>query len=79
MPGSPVVEADDGETGSIEDEDSVNMPESESSEDEVYEEMDSRPRRNRHPPMRLTYDTVGSPVLQPQLTSPGVDNLQWQA
>ena len=55
------------------------MPESESSEDEVYEEMDSRPRRNRHPPMRLTYDTVGSPVLRPQLTSTGVDSLQWQA
>lgn len=73
-PLSPQVPVDDGRE-EIQSESSESSSETVMSESsgEVSLESGTRPRRNRKPPMRLTYDTIGNPVLHPQGTAVFVD------
>ena len=73
---SPQAPVDDVHEETIQSESGEDSSEIESSESSGEEsaEQGTRPRRNRKPPQRLTYDTIGNPKYHPQTTAIFVDN-----
>lgn len=69
-----VDEVGDEDSQSSSGEDSFETMPSEISDEEGSGKVVTRPRRARHPPIRLTYDTVGNPTHYPQETAVFVDN-----